>query len=158
MKLMQNSGVPIYQQIADSFKTDILAGRYEQGEFLPSIRGLAKDLKISVITTMKAYEQLADEGLITAAQGKGFYVNAQDSEMIKEQHLRKVEESLTDAIAAAEVAGISNDELKGMLEALLDVERQEWIGYEYDKYSDDSIRSAINGVCSTNYIKIYLIQ
>lgn len=122
MKLMQNSGVPIYQQIADSFKTDILAGRYEQGEFLPSIRGLAKDLKISVITTMKAYEQLADEGLITAAQGKGFYVNAQDSEMIKEQHLRKVEESLTDSIAAAEVAGISNDELKGMLEALLDVE------------------------------------
>lgn len=123
MKLMQNSGVPIYQQIADSFKTDILAGRYEQGEFLPSIRGLAKDLKISVITTMKAYEQLADEGLITAAQGKGFYVNAQDSEMIKEQHLRKVEVSLTDAIAAAEVAGISNDELKGMLEALLEVDK-----------------------------------
>ena len=123
MKLMQNSGVPIYQQIADSFKTDILAGRYEQGEFLPSIRGLAKDLKISVITTMKAYEQLADEGLITAAQGKGFYVNAQDSEMIKEQHLREVEESLTDAIAAAEVAGISNDELKGMLEALLEVDK-----------------------------------
>ena len=123
MKLMQNSGVPIYQQIADSFKTDILAGRYEQGEFLPSIRGLAKDLKISVITTMKAYEQLADEGLITAAQGKGFYVNAQDSEMIKEQHLRKVGESLTDAIAAAEVAGISNDELKGMLEALLEVDK-----------------------------------
>lgn len=123
MKLMQNSGVPIYQQIADSFKTDILAGRYEQGEFLPSIRGLAKDLKISVITTMKAYEQLADEGLITAAQGKGFYVNAQDSEMIKEQHLRMVEESLTDAIAAAEVAGISNDELKGMLEALLEVDK-----------------------------------
>lgn len=123
MKLMQNSGVPIYQQIADSFKTDILAGRYEQGEFLPSIRGLAKDLKISVITTMKAYEQLADEGLITAAQGKGFYVNAQDSEMIKEQHLRKVEESLTDAIAAAGVAGISNDELKGMLEALLEVDK-----------------------------------
>lgn len=123
MKLMQNSGVPIYQQIADSFKTDILAGRYEQGEFLPSIRGLAKDLKISVITSMKAYEQLADEGLITAAQGKGFYVNAQDSEMIKEQHLRKVEELLTDAIAAAEVAGISNDELKGMLEALLEVDK-----------------------------------
>ena len=122
MKLMQNSGVPIYQQIADSFKTDILAGRYEQGEFLPSIRGLAKDLKISVITTMKAYEQLADEGLITAAQGKGFYVNAQDSEMIKEQHLRKVEESLTDEIPPAEDPGLSNDELKGMLEALLDVE------------------------------------
>lgn len=122
MQLKQNSGVPIYQQIADSFRTDILAGKYEQGEFLPSIRGLAKDLKISVITTMKAYEQLAQEGLVTAAQGKGFYVNAQDSEMIKEQHLRKVEESLIDAIAAAEIAGISDDELKGMLEALLDMD------------------------------------
>ena len=124
MKLMQNSGVPIYQQIADSFKTDILAGRYEQGEFLPSIRGLAKDLKISVITTMKAYEQLADEGLITAAQGKGFYVNAQDSEMIKEQHLRKVEESLTDAIDAAEVAGISNDEFNKKRSVRLDTTKR----------------------------------
>jgi len=122
MQLKQNSGVPIYQQIADSFRTDILAGKYEQGEFLPSIRGLAKDLKISVITTMKAYEQLAEEGLVTAAQGKGFYVNAQDSEMIKEQHLRKVEESLSDAIAAAKIAGISDDELKGMLDALLDMD------------------------------------
>ena len=122
MKILQNSGVPIYQQIANQFRADILAGKFAQGEYLPSIRGLAKDLKISVITTMKAYEQLAEEGLVTAVQGKGFYVNAQDSEMIKEQHLRKVEEALTDAIAAAEVAGISNDELKGMLEALLDVE------------------------------------
>ena len=122
MKLMQNSGVPIYQQIADSFKTDILAGRYEQGEFLPSIRGLAKDLKISVITTMKAYEQLADEGLITAAQGKGFYVNAQDSEMLKEQHLRKVEESLTAAIAAAKIAGMSNTELMDTLQTLLSMD------------------------------------
>ena len=125
MQLTQNSGVPIYQQIADSFKTDILAGKYEQGECLPSIRSLAKDLKISVITTMKAYEQLAQEGLVTAAQGKGFYVNAQDSEMIREQHLRKVEESLSDAIAAAEIAGISEDELRGMLDALLGMESQD---------------------------------
>ena len=125
MQLKQNSGVPIYQQIADSFKTDILAGKYEQGEFLPSIRSLAKDLKISVITTMKAYEHLAQEGLVTAAQGKGFYVNAQDSEMIREQHLRKVEESLSDAIAAAEIAGISEDELRGMLDALLGMESQD---------------------------------
>lgn len=122
MQLKQNSGVPIYQQIAESFKTDILAGKYKQGEFLPSIRGLAKDLKISVITTMKAYEQLEQEGLVTAAQGKGFYVNAQDSEMIREQHLRKVEDALTDAIAAAKVAGLSEEELRGMLDALLNME------------------------------------
>ena len=69
MKLLQNSGVPIYQQIADQLKTDILAGKIVQGEYLPSIRGLAKDLKISVITTMKAYEQLETEGLVTASPG-----------------------------------------------------------------------------------------
>ena len=125
MKLMQNSGVPIYQQIADSFKTDILAGRYEQGEFLPSIRGLAKDLKISVITTMKAYEQLADEGLITAAQGKGFYVNAQDSEMLKEQHLRKGEDALMEAITAGRIAGMSGEELIETLQVLLSMREDE---------------------------------
>ena len=124
MQLKQNSGVPIYQQIADSFLTDILAGKYEQGEFLPSIRGLAKDLKISVITTMKAYEQLAQEGLVTAAQGKGFYVNAQDSEMIKEQHLRKVESSLNDAIESAKIAGLSMDELRETLDTLIDMDSQ----------------------------------
>ncbi|MDD6137897.1 MAG: GntR family transcriptional regulator [Lachnospiraceae bacterium] len=124
MQLKQNSGVPIYQQIADSFRTDILAGKYKQGEFLPSIRGLAKDLKISVITTMKAYEQLAREGLVTAAQGKGFYVNAQDSEMIKEQHLRKVESSLNDAIESAKIAGLSMDELRETLDTLIDMDSQ----------------------------------
>ena len=124
MQLKQNSGVPIYQQIADSFRTNILAGRYKQGEFLPSIRGLAKDLKISVITTMKAYEQLAQEGLVTAAQGKGFYVNAQDSEMIKEQHLRKVESSLNDAIESAKIAGLSMDELRETLDTLIDMDSQ----------------------------------
>ena len=124
MQLKQNSGVPIYQQIADSFRTDILAGKYKQGEFLPSIRGLAKDLKISVITTMKADEQLAQEGLVTAAQGKGFYVNAQDSEMIKEQHLRKVESSLNDAIESAKIAGLSMDELRETLDTLIDMDSQ----------------------------------
>ena len=119
MQLLQNSGVPIYQQIADSFKSDILTGKFKQGEYLPSIRGLARDLKISVITTMKAYEMLEAEGLVTAAQGKGFYVNAQDSEMLQEQHLRKVETALTEAISAAKIAGVSSEELKGMLEALL---------------------------------------
>lgn len=121
MKLLQNSGVPIYQQISDQLKVDILAGKLKEGEYLPSIRGLAKDLKISVITTMKAYEQLEAEGLVTAAQGKGFYVNAQDSEMLKEQHLRKVEASLTEAIHAAEVAGMTDAELQETLQALLDM-------------------------------------
>lgn len=122
MKILQNSGEPIYQQIANQFRADILAGKFAQGEYLPSIRGLAKALKISVITTMKAYEQLAEEGLVTAVQGKGFYVNAQDSEMLKEQHLRKVEESLIAAIAAAKIAGMSNTELVDTLQTLLSMD------------------------------------
>ncbi len=122
MKLLQNSGVPIYQQIAEQLKTDILGGKLKEGEYLPSIRGLAKELKISVITTMKAYELLEAEGLVTAAPGKGFYVNAQDSEMLREQHLRRVEESLIEAIKAARTAGMTDRELTETLQTLLDME------------------------------------
>lgn len=119
MKLLQNSGMPIYQQIADSFREDIMSGKLKQGEYLPSIRALARELKISVITTMKAYEQLESEGLVTAMQGKGFYVNSQDSDMMKEQYMRKVEENLQDAIDAAKVAGISKEELMETFSVLL---------------------------------------
>jgi GntR family transcriptional regulator len=122
LKISQTNGIPIYKQIADAFRTDILAGKYKQGEFLPSIRELARDLRISVITTMKAYEQLEAEGLVTASQGKGFYVNAQDSEMLREQHLRKVEDSLVSAIEAAKIAGMSNEELLMTLRTLLSME------------------------------------
>ena len=122
MILLQNSGEPIYQQIATQLKEDILTGKLKQGEYLPSIRSLAKDLKISVITAMKAYELLQEEGLVSAAQGKGFYVNAQDSEMLKEQHLRKVEENLMNAIAAAKIAGISRKELEELFLTLLGME------------------------------------
>ena len=124
MKIRQNSDKPIYQQIAEQFESDILVGKYQKGEYLPSIRGLAKDLKISVITTMKAYEQLASQGLVTAVQGKGFYVNAQDSQMLKEQHLRKVEDALTDAIQFAEIAGMSNAELENTLHTLLQMKEE----------------------------------
>lgn len=124
MKILQSSGVPIYQQIAEQFKEEILAGKRPQGEYLPSIRSLARELKISVITTMKAYEALEEQGLVTAVQGKGFYVNAQDSEMLLEQHQRRVEESLTEAISAARVAGIGDRELMETLRALLELEEK----------------------------------
>lgn len=125
MKILQNSGIPIYQQITDQLRQDILAGKIRQGEYLPSIRGLAKELKISVITTMKAYEQLAEEGLVTPVQGKGFYVNAQDSEMMKEQHMRKVEENLMEAIQSAEIAGMTEKELIATLQTLIQMHNQE---------------------------------
>lgn len=119
MIISQTSGVPIYQQIADSFRADILEGRLKEGEYLPSIRGLARDLKISVITTMKSYEMLEQEGLVTAVQGKGYVINAQDGNMLKEQHMRKVEEGLMQAIGSARVAGLSENELIDMLKMLL---------------------------------------
>ena len=122
MKLVQTSGIPIYQQIADAFRSDILSGKLKQGEYLPSIRGLAKELKISVITTMKAYELLEEEGLVTAMQGKGFCVNAQDSQMLHEQHMRRIEDSLSDAIKAAKLAGGSREELEKTFTLLLNMQ------------------------------------
>lgn len=118
MKILQNSSVPIYRQISEQLKDDILAGKIKEGEYLPSIRGLAQELRISVITTMKAYEELAAEGLVTAVQGKGFLVNAQDTELLREQHLRRVEEALTEAIKASKVAGMSDKELRETLKTL----------------------------------------
>lgn len=121
MIISQTSKDPIYQQIADSFRADILEGRLKGGEYLPSIRGLAKELRISVITTMKAYEQLEEEGLITAVQGKGYIINEQNTDMLKEQHMRKVEDALMQAIASARIAGMSDKELTETLKILLSI-------------------------------------
>lgn len=119
MRILQSSGIPIYQQIANQLREDIVQGRLKAGEELPSIRGLAKELKISVITTMKAYEQLQSEGYVTAMQGKGFYVNAQDTDMIREQNVRKVEAALANAITAAGYAGMQEEELIDTLRMLI---------------------------------------
>ena len=122
LKILQNSDVPIYRQIASQFKDDIMNGRIREGEYLPSIRGLAKDLKISVITTMKAYELLTEEGMISPVQGKGYIVNPQDREMVKEQQLRLLEQHLQNAMEAAKLAGVSREELAEMLRVLYDAD------------------------------------
>lgn len=122
MKILQNSDVPIYRQIASQFKDDIMNGKIHEGEYLPSIRGLAKDLKISVITTMKAYELLTEEGMISPVQGKGYIVNPQDREMVKEQQLRLLEQHLQNAMEAAKLAGVSREELAEMLRVLYDAD------------------------------------
>ena len=122
MKILQNSDLPIYRQIASQFKDDIMNGRIAEGEYLPSIRGLAKDLKISVITTMKAYELLTEEGMISPVQGKGYIVNPQDREMVKEQQLRLLEQHLQNAMEAAKLAGVSREELVKMLTVLYDTD------------------------------------
>ncbi len=125
MKILQNNGVPIYQQVADDFREQIMNGKIKEGSYLPSIRSLAKDLKISVITTMKAYELLQEEGLVSAVQGKGFIVNPQDTEMMMEQQMRKVEAALSEAIKAADVAGITDQELMDTLQMLLTINRED---------------------------------
>lgn len=122
LKILPNSSTPIYKQISDSLRDDILNGTLKEGDYLPSIRGLAKDLKISVITTMKAYEELSEQGLVTPIQGKGYVVNARNSEMLREQQQRLVEDSLLAAISAARTAGITSDELKELLNTLLEAD------------------------------------
>lgn len=117
---MQNSDVPIYKQIAAQFREEIINGTAAEGEYLPSIRGLARDLKISVITTLKAYELLAEEGLISAVQGKGYIINPQDREMVREQHLRLLEQHLQNALESARLAGVSREELIKMVDVLDD--------------------------------------
>ena len=119
MKIIQNSDEPIYRQISRQFEEQILSGKLKEGDYLPSIRGLAKDMRISVITTMKAYEELEASGLVTAVQGKGYYVNSQNNEMLQEQHMRKIEDYLTGAITTARVAGISENELINIMKALI---------------------------------------
>ena len=122
LKILQNSDIPIYRQISAQFKEDIINGKYAEGDYLPSIRGLARDLKISVITTMKAYEQLTEEGLIAPVQGKGYIVNPQDRAMVKEQHLRLLEQHLQNAIETAKLAGVDRDEMINMIDVLYDID------------------------------------
>lgn len=125
MKILQTSGVPIYRQIAAAFREDILGGKMKEGDYLPSIRALAAELKVSVITTMKAYETLEEEGLVTAVQGKGFVVNARDSDMVMEQYRREVEKNLIQAVKKAKVAGIAKKELKETIDLFWTEEEEE---------------------------------
>ncbi len=122
MKIYQNTNEPIYKQIAAQFREQILTGQLQGGDPLPSIRALAQDLRISVITTMKAYEELSAEGLVTATKGKGYFVNAQDAQLLAEQHMRQLEEHLTDAIYSARIAGMGLDEVQQTLAALWDMD------------------------------------
>jgi GntR family transcriptional regulator len=110
--------VPIYEQITTQIKEAIFSGELKEDDLLPSIRQLAKDLKISVITTTRAYNDLEEEGFIATVQGKGCYVLPRSREMARENALRKVELGLTDAIAAAKAGGISMNDVSEMLNLL----------------------------------------
>lgn len=123
--ISNSAGVPIYEQIKEQLKAGILSGEIAEGEVLPSIRQLAKDLKISVITTTRAYADLEQEGFVANVQGKGCYVLPKNSEMIREQLLRDIENSFLSAINTAKVAGIGRKELESIFETMLKEEDYE---------------------------------
>ena len=110
--------VPIYEQIKSQIKEAIFSGELQEDDLLPSIRQLAKDLKISVITTTRAYNDLEEEGFIVNVQGKGCYILPQNKEMARENALRKVEAGLSEAISAAKSGGITKDEVTEILNIL----------------------------------------
>ena len=116
--LSNSSGKPIYEQIADQIKEQIMSGALAAGDALPSMRLLAKELRISVITTKRAYEELEREGFLTTVPGKGCFVAPRDLELVREDCLRRVEEHLSQAVDIAKSGGISLEELTGALNIL----------------------------------------
>lgn len=123
--ISNSSGIPIYEQIKEQIKESILSGEMNEGDMLPSIRQLARDLKISVITTTRAYNDLQQEGFVTNVQGKGCYVLPQNNEMIREQLLREIEESFINAFNKGRVAGLSKSEIIEIFNMMLEEENYE---------------------------------
>lgn len=114
--ISNSSGEPIYQQIKSGIKALILNGSLKEGDALPSMRTLAMELRISVITTKRAYDELEREGFIESFTGKGSFVKAQNHELLREENLRQTEALLTEACEKAKLCGISLDELKEILD------------------------------------------
>ena len=108
------SGAPIYDQIFTQIKGHILSGELKPDEALPSIRALAKDLRISVITTKRAYEELERSGFIYTIPGKGSFVSAKNTELMREEHLKQMEEHMTALRSLAQLTGLSREEVQEM--------------------------------------------
>ena len=112
------SGAPIYDQIYNQIKDQIIQGALQPDEAMPSIRGLARDLRISVITTKRAYEDLERDGFILTQPGRGSFVADQNPALLREEHLKKVEDCLQGAVDAARLGGIGYDEVAETLRLL----------------------------------------
>lgn len=116
--LSNSSNDPIYLQIVNQIKAMILSGELAEGEALPSMRNLAMQMRISVITTKRAYEELEREGFIESYTGKGSFVKGQNAELLRETHLKQIEEHLAKAAETAKLSGIELSELQDILELL----------------------------------------
>lgn len=120
--ISNSSGEPIYEQITRQIKSSIMRGELLEGEILPSIRNLAKELQISVITTKRAYEDLEREGFIETLPGKGSYVSGQNKELLKEKRLKELEDKLNEVIVESKMLGLEFKELEEMLRLLFNEE------------------------------------
>lgn len=118
INIQSKGGIPIYTQISNQIKEAILTGQLRKGEALPSIRGLSADLKISVITTKKAYEELEQEEMIYSVPGKGFFVDDPDLDYLAEKRTVAIEEELAGWIAKAKATGLGKEEVYDMIEIL----------------------------------------
>lgn len=117
--IISNSGdKPIYEQITGQIKNMVMNGRLKEGDALPSMRTLAKELRISVITTKRAYEDLERDGFITTIVGKGSFVRAADTRLIREEKLKQIEGLLAEAVSLASQSGISRAEIDEVIDIL----------------------------------------
>jgi len=120
--ISNSSGQPIYDQIVTQIKNLIIAGELKSGDALPSMRLLAKELRISVITTKRAYEELEREGFIVSMTGKGSFVASKNTDFIKEEQLRTIEENMQKVIDTAATLGLTLDELIEMMRLMYEGE------------------------------------
>ena len=122
--ISNSSGVPIYEQIEEQIKNQIMTGELSAGEILPSMRVLAKELKISIITTKRAYEDLERDGFIESVMGKGTFVKAINSDIVRENLMFSIEELLEEAVDKAVIGNVSVDELGEMLKLLYEEKKK----------------------------------
>ena len=118
--IKNKSELPIYEQIEQQIKAQILEGKVAEDEQLPSIRQLARDLKISVITTTRVYNDLAEEGFIISVPGKGYFVAPRNNELLRERMLCEMEEGFEKAVLNGRNAGLSDDEIIAALKKFLE--------------------------------------
>ena len=121
--LSNSSGEPIYQQIVTQIKGHIMSGRLTAGDALPSMRLLAQQLRISVITTKRAYEELEEQGLIYSVPGRGFFVCSRKLEMLKEKKIQDIEKHMSELIKECKSAELSKQNMMDMLDLLYEEEQ-----------------------------------
>ena len=122
IQMNNSSDEPIYLQIKNQIKAQIISGDLKVGEQLPSIRFLAKEIRVSMLTAKRAFDELELDGFINSVQGKGNFVAAQNKELIREEYLKKIESKLQEVVELSEIADVSSDELIKMLKSYVEGE------------------------------------